>query len=166
MGEPNSKFSGLAPSSECMLVGLRKSLKYSSHGRTIDSAELSISPPTRKTVWTVFCFPLLSRQTIFKNLFSTDWKSCSVAPSNSSFTFFCFSDYRSCRSLGLMVSVCCLGSSTSLPCFVNLLLQLVLGLPPRLAPATLLPQLQAAALTMATQNMAHSDSMIPTTSRM
>ena len=42
--------------------------------------------------------------------------------------------------------------------------QHVLGLPSLLALATLLPQLRAAASTMAAWNMAHSDSMLPAAS--
>lgn len=82
----------LSPDSPChmedVLVGIRRSLRYSFHCPTISSVKVRSTPPSLPTEGSqcVVMVPLLSHLTVCQNLFETIWKSFSMASPNSSQT--------------------------------------------------------------------------------
>ncbi|XP_056879149.1 trypsin Blo t 3-like [Takifugu flavidus] len=82
--EPISRSPGPTSSLEGVLVGLRRSSKYSFHRSTTSRVEVSSTPSPLHTVLTVHCFPLLRRRMVVQNLFEAVRKSFSMASLNSS----------------------------------------------------------------------------------
>ena len=123
MRKPSQKPSVSTSSSVYTFGGIERSSKYSFRYQIMDSVEASNSPPTPKTLWTRFCFPLLSRQTVCQNFFGSNWKSWSMAPPNSSHT-----GVFSLRPSELQIAWP--AGPTNKPCLVSLLLHLYRPLPP------------------------------------
>ncbi|KAK0154259.1 hypothetical protein N1851_003648 [Merluccius polli] len=84
IGEPTPESPGPASLPEGVLVGLRRSSKYSFHRSTTSQVEVSSAPSPPYTVLTMHCFPLLRRRMVVQNLFEGVRKSFSIASPNSS----------------------------------------------------------------------------------
>uniref|UniRef100_A0A3B5QIJ7 Sema domain-containing protein n=1 Tax=Xiphophorus maculatus TaxID=8083 RepID=A0A3B5QIJ7_XIPMA len=75
---------GSASSVEGMLVGLRRSSKYSAHRPTTSRVEVSSTPSPLYTVLVLYCFPPLRRRMVDQNRLEAVRKSFSMASPNSS----------------------------------------------------------------------------------